>query len=164
MKQGNRDERLIPEPHVLEMAQQTAGVIATLAASDAGAVCEDELTRVLRRGAQQMLTQAVEAEAAAWIDSHAGLVDINGRRRVVRNGHLPRRSIQTGVGAIEVEQPRVHDRRPPATREKFSSKILPPYLRRTKSIEQLLPWLYLKGISTPGGRRLRRSAGRAAGA
>ncbi len=148
MKQGNRDERLIPEPHVLEMAQQTAGVIATLATSDAGAVCEDELTRVLRRGAQQMLTQAVETEAAAWIDTHAGLVDINGRRRVVRNGHLPRRSIQTGVGAIEVEQPRVHDRRPPATREKFSSKILPPYLRRTKSIEQLLPWLYLKGIST----------------
>ncbi len=94
MKQGNRDERLIPEPHVREMARQTGGVIATLAASDAGAVCEDELTRVLRRGAQQMLRQAVEAEAAAWIDSHAGLVDVDGRRRVVRNGYLPKRSIQ----------------------------------------------------------------------
>ena len=69
-------------------------------------------------------------------------------RQVVRNGHLPARTILTGVGPIEVEQPRVHDRRPKEEAEKFTSQILPPYLRKTKSIEELIPWLYLKGIST----------------
>jgi transposase-like protein len=67
---------------------------------------------------------------------------------VVRNGHLPARSIPTGVGPVEVKQPRVHDRRPAAERETFTSAILPPYLRKTKGIEELIPWLYLKGVST----------------
>jgi putative transposase len=61
---------------------------------------------------------------------------------------LPERTITTGVGAVAVKQPRVHDRRPEDEREKFSSAILPPYLRKTKSIEELIPWLYLKGVST----------------
>ena len=74
--------------------------------------------------------------------------DQAGRHQVVRNGHLPERAIQTGLGEIEVRQPRVHDRRPPTEREKFTPAVLPPYLRRTRSLEELIPWLYLKGIST----------------
>ena len=108
----------------------------------------DVLSGILREGAQRLLAQAVEAEVAHWIDSHAGIRDQAGHRQVVRNGHLPARTILTGVGPIEVEQPRVHDRRPKEEAEKFTSQILPPYLRKTKSIEELIPWLYLKGIST----------------
>src|SRR5262245_22524023 len=108
----------------------------------------DALTEVLRQGAQKLLAQAVEAEVADWIDRHRDCRDGRGHRQVVRNGHLPARSITTGVGAVEIEQPRVHDRRPAEQREKFTSAILPPYLRKTKSIEELIPWLYLKGVST----------------
>ena len=71
-----------------------------------------------------------------------------GRQQVVRNGHLPERTIQTGIGAIAVKPPRVQDRRPPEQREKFTPAVLPPYLRRTKSLDELIPWLDLKGIST----------------
>ena len=108
----------------------------------------DVLTEILRDGAQRLLTQAVEAEVAEWIASHAHLTDQAGHRQVVRNGHLPQRTVTTGVGPIEVQQPRVHDRRAPDEAEPFSSKILPPYLRKTKSLEELIPWLYLKGVST----------------
>jgi putative transposase len=110
----------------------------------------DVLTEILREGAQRMLATAIDAEVREWIDSHAHLTDASGRRQVVRNGRLPQRSIMTGVGQVEIEQPRVHDRRPPEQREKFSSQLLPPYLRKTKSIEELIPWLYLKGVSTGG--------------
>jgi putative transposase len=109
---------------------------------------QDILTDILREGARRMLAQAVEAEVAAWIDAHAHLKDDRGRRQVVRNGHLPERTIQTGLGEIAVQQPRVHDSRPPEEREKFTPAVLPPYLRRTRSLEGLIPWLYLKGIST----------------
>ena len=95
-----------------------------------------------------MLATAIEAEVAEWIESHAHLKDQNGHRQVVRNGYLPERNITTGVGDLPVRQARVHDRRPEGAKEKFTSKILPPYLRKTKSIEDLIPWLYLKGIST----------------
>jgi transposase-like protein len=95
-----------------------------------------------------MLATAIEAEVADWIDRHAHMKDENGRRQVVRNGHLPERTITTGLGEVAVRQPRVRDRRPAGEREKFTSKILPPYLRKTKSIEDLIPWLYLKGVST----------------
>jgi transposase-like protein len=108
----------------------------------------DVLTEVLREGAQQMLTTAIEAEVAGWIESHAHLRDERGHRQVVRNGYLPERMITTGIGPVKVRQPRVHDRRQGEEAEPFSSKILPPYLRKSKSIEELLPWLYLKGIST----------------
>lgn len=108
----------------------------------------DVLTDLLRDGARRLLAQAIEAEVAAWIDEHAHLTDGHGRRQVVRNGHLPERSIQTSIGPIEVKQPRVRDRRPADQREGFTSAILPPYLRKTKSLEGLLPWLYLKGVST----------------
>jgi putative transposase len=109
---------------------------------------QDVLTDLLRDGARRLLAQAVEAEVAAWIDDRAHLKDDQGRRQVVRNGHLPGRAIQTGIGAVEVQQPRVRDRRPADQREAFTSAILPPYLRKTKSLEGLLPWLYLKGVST----------------
>ena len=109
---------------------------------------QDVLTGILREGAQQMLATAIEAEVAEWIDRHADLVDEHGHRQVVRNGYHQKRKLTTGLGQLEVQQPRVHDRRPEPDREKFTSKILPPYLRKTKSIEELIPWLYLKGIST----------------
>src|SRR3954462_1778654 len=110
---------------------------------------QDVLTELLRDGARRLLAEAIETEVAAWIDAHAHLKDAAGRQQVVRNGHLPERTIQTGIGEIEVQQPRVHDRRPPQQREKFTPAVLPPYLRRTRSLDQLIPWLYLKGIS-PG--------------
>jgi transposase-like protein len=95
-----------------------------------------------------MLAQAINAEVAEWIESHRDVRDAAGHRQVVRNGRSPKRTILSGVGPLEVEQPRVLDRRPQAEAESFSSKILPPYLRKTKSLEELIPWLYLKGIST----------------
>src|SRR5512135_199042 len=108
----------------------------------------DVITEILRDGARRMLAEAIEAEVAAWIDAHAHLKDSAGRQQVVRNGHLPERTIQTGIGEIPVQQPRVHDRRSPEQREKFTPAVLPPYLRRTKSLAELIPWLYLKGLST----------------
>ena len=109
---------------------------------------KDALTTILREGAQRMLAQAIDAEVSEWIDGHAHLTDERGHRQVVRNGYLPQRTIITGVGPLEVQQPRVLDRRSQAEAEPFSSKILPPYLRKTKSLEELIPWLYLKGVST----------------
>src|SRR6516165_2598500 len=109
---------------------------------------DDVLTEVLRDGARRMLAQAIEAEVATWIDAHAHLTDQAGRQQVVRNGHLPERTIQTGIGPVEVKQPRVRDRRPADERESFTSAILPPYLRKTRSLEGLIPWLYLKSCGT----------------
>src|SRR3954471_14948336 len=84
---------------------------------------QDVLTDLLRDGARRLLAQAIEAEVATWIDAHAHLTDASGRRQVVRNGHLPERTIQTGLGAIPVKQPRVQDRRPPERREKFTPAV-----------------------------------------
>lgn len=106
---------------------------------------DDALTEVLRRGAKELLQQAVEVEVAEAIAQYAALKDEQGRRRVVRNGYLPERSIQTGIGEVAVRAPRVRDR---AGELKFSSRLLPPYLRRTRSLDELLPWLYLKGLSS----------------
>ena len=105
----------------------------------------DALTEVLRRGAKELLQQAVEVEVAEAIAQYEALKDEQGRRRVVRNGYLPERSIQTGIGEVVVRAPRVRDR---AGELKFSSRLLPPYLRRTRSLDELLPWLYLKGLSS----------------
>ena len=109
---------------------------------------QDLLTEVLRKGARELLAQAIDQEVREWIEQRTGLLNEQGRRQVVRNGYLPERTIQTGIGPVEVRQPRVLDRRAEDEREGFSSKILPPYLRKTKSLEELIPWLYLKGIST----------------
>ncbi len=107
--------------------------------------CLDE---ILRDGAREMLGKAIENEVAVFVGARSHLVDESGHRLVVRNGHLPERSIQTPMGEIPIKQPRVRDRRDIGEREGFQSSILPPYLRKTKSLEDLLPWLYLKGIST----------------
>ena len=105
----------------------------------------DALTEVLRHGARELLQQAVEDEVAEFIARHRELKDEQSRQRVVRNGYKPERSIQTGIGEVPVKAPRVRDREGEI---KFRSSILPAYLRRTRSIEELLPWLYLKGLST----------------
>jgi len=109
---------------------------------------QDVLTSILRDGAQRLLTEAIEAEVAEWIQTHRHNLNERGHHQVVRNGHLPERTLMTGVGPVATVQPRVLDRRSAEEAEPFSSKILPPYLRKTKSIEELIPWLYLKGIST----------------
>ncbi len=115
-----------------------------------GTFSDDPLTDILRAGARQLLAQAIEAEVEGHIVAHAELTDAQGRRRVVRHGYLPEREIQTGLGAVRVKAPRVRDRDPeaPGGRISFTSSILPRYLRRSKSMEELLPWLYLKGISS----------------
>ena len=113
-------------------------------------VVDDPLLEVLRSGARQMLQQVIEAEVESFLAAHAELEDGRGRRRLVRNGHAPEREIQTGVGPIAVRRPKLRDRGDGADGERirFTSKVLPPFLRRTKNVEELLPWLYLKGVST----------------
>jgi transposase-like protein len=109
----------------------------------------DPLTEVLRNGARQLLTQAVEAELAECLETCSHLTTENGRQRLVRHGHMPERTIQTGIGAVVIRQPRLRDRgSSDGERIRFSSSILPPYARRTKSLDALLPVLYLRGISS----------------
>ena len=95
-----------------------------------------------------MLQTAIEQEVSDYVNERTDIVDEDGRQLVVRNGSLPQREILTGIGPVTVRQPRVRDNRHPVDREIFTSGILPKYLRKTKSIEELIPWLYLKGIST----------------
>ena len=106
---------------------------------------EDPLHEVLQRGAKELLTKAVEAELNALLSQYASL-EVNGKKAVVRNGHLPERTIQTGLGDIPVKVPKVRDRSGQGL--KFNSALVPPYLKRTKAIEEFIPWLYLRGIST----------------
>ena len=108
----------------------------------------DMLTDVLRLGAQRLLARAIQAEVDDYLAARQDVRDAAGHRQVVRNGSLPGRTVTTGVGPVQVQQPRVRDRRPAGQRETFRSALLPPYLRKTKSIEELIPWLYLKGVST----------------
>ena len=111
---------------------------------------EDLLLSVLRDGAKRMLAQAIELEVEEYIQRHVSELDAAGRRLVVRNGFMPERTIQTGLGDVPVKAPRVNDQRVDSegNKKRFHSKLLPPYLRRTKAIEELIPWLYLKGVST----------------
>ncbi len=109
----------------------------------------DSLTEVLRNGARALLAQAVGAEVAGFLSRHADELTEDGRRRLVRHGHLPERTIMTGIGPVAVRCPRVRDRvGEGGERIRFSSAILPPYARRSRSLEVLIPILYLKGIST----------------
>jgi len=109
----------------------------------------DPLTEVLRNGARALLAQAVEAEVVALLSDHADKLTDDGHQRLVRHGHLPKREIMTGIGPVAVRCPRVRDRVGEGPeRIRFSSAILPPYARRSKSLEVLIPILYLKGIST----------------
>ena len=109
---------------------------------------DDPLTEILRAGARRLIAQAVEAEFEAFLASHGELVLTDGRQRVVRHGHDPIRTIQTGIGPIEVEKPKARDRgAAEGARIRFTSNILPKWARRTKSLDALLPVLYLRGIS-----------------
>jgi transposase-like protein len=112
---------------------------------------EDPLTEIAREGARRMLGEALKAEADAFVASFAGDLLPDGRQRIVRHGYGPKRSVQTGIGAIDVRRPKVRDRHPDipeAGRLRFTSNILPRWARRTKSLDALLPVLYLRGIST----------------
>jgi putative transposase len=106
----------------------------------------DPLHDLLRQGARDLIARAVEAELAGFLDQYAAHRLEDGRQAVVRNGHLPERTVQTGVGAVGVRVPKVRDRSDGGVR--FHSTLLPPYLKRARSVEELLPWLYLKGVST----------------
>ena len=108
----------------------------------------DPLTDLIRTGARQLIEQALEAELGALLAQFASETTPDGHARLVRHGHLPEREIMTGVGPVPVKVPRVRDRGDQAEKVRFTSSILPPYLRKAKSVEELLPWLYLKGIST----------------
>ncbi len=110
----------------------------------------DSLTEVLRHGARALLVRAVETEVAEFLGQHAELKTDDGRQRLVRHGHLPEREIMTGIGSVAVRQPRVRDRQPgrDGGRIRYTPTILPPYARRSKSLEVLIPILYLKGVST----------------
>ncbi len=112
---------------------------------------QDALTEVLREGAQKLLAEAVQAELEELLEAYQEERDREGRQRLVRNGYLPARKIQTGIGGIPIRVPRVRDRGSGEESEeiiRFRSSLVPPYLRRSKSVEELLPLLYLKGIST----------------
>jgi transposase-like protein len=111
---------------------------------------DDPITDILRNGARQLLAEALEAEIELFLSQYADLSDGKGRKRITRNGYLPEREIQTGIGPVPVKVPRARDRQADGHSEpiRFKSSLLPPYLRKTKSMEELIPWLYLKGIST----------------
>jgi putative transposase len=111
---------------------------------------DDPLTEILRSGARRLVQQAVEAEFAAFLSGHADLELPDGRRRVVRHGHDPARPIQTGIGPVEVSKPKARDRGATTADERirYASAILPKWARRTKSLDVLLPALYLRGVST----------------
>lgn len=106
----------------------------------------DPLTALLRSGAKALIAEAVELELEAMLASYRDLKLIDGRQVVVRNGYLPEGTVQTGIGAVTVKVPKIRDRSESGI--KFNSTLLPPYLKRSKSMEELIPWLYLKGIST----------------
>ena len=106
------------------------------------------LDDLVRQGAQKMIQKALELEVSEFIRRHSDVVDAEGNRQVVRNGFLPAREVVTGAGPLKVKQPRVRDNRHPGGKSEFTSKVLPPYLRRTKNVDELIPWLYLRGIST----------------
>jgi len=109
---------------------------------------DDPLTEILRAGARRLIAQAVEAEFETFLGSNADLVLADGRQRVVRHGHDPVRAIQTGIGSVDVEKPKARDRGAAADdRIRFTSTILPKWARRTKSLDALLPVLYLRGVS-----------------
>lgn len=110
----------------------------------------DPLTEVIQAGAQALLRTAIQAEVSGFISEYTHLLDEEGRQRLVRHGFLPAREMMTGIGKVSVQVPRVRDRgsNSDGSKIKFASKIIPPYLRKAKSVEERLPWLYLKGIST----------------
>lgn len=110
------------------------------------AISADPLTELLRSGARQLLAQAVEGEVQELLAQHRDRRTQSGHAGVVRNGHLPERELQTGLGPVPVKIPKVRAKSgAPVT---FQSALVPPYIRKTRSLEAALPWLYLKGVSS----------------
>tara|TARA_R110000823_G_scaffold128193_1_gene255791 strand:+ start:26 stop:1279 length:1254 start_codon:yes stop_codon:yes gene_type:complete len=109
-------------------------------------VSNDPLHELIRQGARDLIAHAVETELESLLKQYADVKTPDGRRAVVRNGHLPKRTIQTGVGDVEVQVPKVRDRNSSGIR--FNSQLLPPYLKRAQSLDELIPWLYLRGVSS----------------
>lgn len=105
---------------------------------------QDPLQEIQREGARQLLANAIEAEIKTFLAEKNS--DGKCKATIVRNGYLPERTIQTGLGYVAVEVPKTRDRSQSGI--KFTSSLIPPYLKRIKSIEEFLPWLYLRGIST----------------
>jgi len=122
----------------------------TLSGSEAAREVRSQLDEIVLQGARSMLAAALEEEVQRFVERHVDDRDGDGRRQVVRNGHLPERTVITGAGPLEIRRPRVRDRRGSGDESavQFRSSILPPYLRRSKNIDELIPWLYLRGIST----------------
>ena len=106
----------------------------------------DPLHELIQQGARDLIAQAIETELDSLLKQHKDLKAPDGRKAVVRNGHLPKRTVQTGVGDVEVQVPKVRDRSGSGIR--FNSQLLPPYLKRARSLEELIPWLYLRGVSS----------------
>ena len=109
------------------------------------------LDEICREGARRMLAAALEAEVDAYIESHGGERDERGRRLVVRNGHAEPRSITTSAGAVEIQAPRINDKRVDADsgeRRRFASSIVPPWCRKSPKVAEVLPLMYLHGLST----------------
>lgn len=109
---------------------------------------DDPITELVRQGAREILFKALEAEINSFIALYTDLKDEQGKKRITRNGYLPERDIQTGIGPVSVRVPRSRDRQKGSEIIRFSSSIVPVYLKKTRSMEALIPWLYLKGVST----------------
>jgi len=131
---------IVGDPRVIVGEQRALDRIAPLPGS------QDMITELARAGAKQILAAALEQEIQEYLEQHINLRDEQGHQQVVRNGYCRPRSVLTGIGGIEVEQPRVRDKREESEREKFTSKILPPYLRKAKTLEEFIPILYLRGV------------------
>ena len=126
-------------PHIRDYHYPTARSIGIIA---------DPFTEVIRDGARKLIKQAIHAELATLIAAFSKEKLKDGRARPVRHGHLPEREVMTGIGPVPVKVPRVRDRSAGEDKIIFTPSILPRYLRKAKSVEELLPWLYLKGVST----------------
>jgi transposase-like protein len=125
------------------MTENRVGVLRQKEAID------DPLTEILRSGAKRLIAQAVEAEFEVFLSDHAENMLPDGRQRVVRHGHDPVRQIQTGIGPVEVTKPKARDRGAASESERirYASSIVPQWARRTRSLDALLPALYLRGVS-----------------
>jgi transposase-like protein len=120
-------------------------------ANELASLGESLLDEIVRDGARRMLAAALQAEVAAYIEAHAGEVDADGHRLVVRNGYHNEREVTTAAGAVPVRAPRVNDKRTDpvsGARKRFASAIVPAWCRRSPQVAEVLPLLYLHGLST----------------
>jgi putative transposase len=131
----------------LDDESRDEGALALLGAP---ATSSETLDEIVRRGAEEMLKRALEVEIDSFLARHEALRDEKGRNRIVRNGYARARTVLTGAGPLVVSKPRARDKAGASANDAvaFSSVLLPPYLRRSKSLDELIPWLYLKGVST----------------